>query len=430
MSTDDIEHIHFIGIGGIGMSALARFFKHEGKIVSGSDKDTTPITCGLEALGIEVRHEQTAANITDDIDLIVYTEAMSGEQEEMVAARKLGVPMMNYFDALGVVANPYELITVAGSHGKTTTTAMLIDVFEKAGLDPTGIVGSLRASTKSNFRPGKSKWAIVEACEYRRDFLSLTPDILVITNLEYEHVDYYESVEDVQAAFRELIGQVREGGRVVTNPKDPFIVPIIEAAPVRVVDYTKFLDPTLRLKQPGLHNAMNAAAALAVATEAGIDKADAKGALEEFAGTWRRFEYKGSCNGAMVIDDYAHHPTEIATTIEGVREGYPSKKVTAVFQPHTYSRLHAFLPEFAEALAQADRIVLAPIYAAREDNVTGITIDDLRREVEKLNPAVVACDSLEDIVSQVREFTTKEHVVLVMGAGTITKVAEELTKLV
>ena len=190
MDLTSVNRIHFIGIGGIGMSALARFFLQEKKRVSGSDRAPSAITEALAKEGATIYSPQLAANITPDIELVVYTEAMSEDHEEMVAARALGVPMMNYFEALGLVATDYYLIAVSGSHGKTTTTAMLIDIFEAAGLDPTAVVGSLRAKTGSNFRPGKSKYAIVESCEYKCDFLHLDHDVLVITDIDVEHVDF------------------------------------------------------------------------------------------------------------------------------------------------------------------------------------------------------------------------------------------------
>ena len=211
-----VERIHMIGVGGIGMSALARLFLHEGKEVSGSDREPSDITNALTTLGMTFYDSQEKENIGDNIDLVVYTEAMPQDHKEMVAARELGVPMMNYFEALGSVVNEYYLIAVAGTHGKTTTTAMIIDIMEQAELDPTAIVGSLRARSGSNFRAGKSKYAVVEACEYKRDFLSLTPDVLVITNIEAEHLDYYKDLPDVQDAFHALASQVRDGGVTVS----------------------------------------------------------------------------------------------------------------------------------------------------------------------------------------------------------------------
>jgi len=422
-----VSRIHFIGIGGIGMSALARFFLFEKKVVSGSDRATSAITNALVKEGVQIYVSQVASNVTSDIELIVYTEAMSPEHEEMVAARALGVPMMNYFDALGLVANPYYLIAVAGTHGKTTTTAMLTDVFEVAEKDPTAIIGSLRASTHSNFRAGKSKYAIIEACEYKRDFLSLTPDVLVMTNIEYEHTDYYRDLADVQAAFKTLVGQVREGGYVVTNAKDPIIAAVVQDASVPVLDYTEYLDVQTSMKQPGMHVRMNAAAALTVAVREKLDRSRASATLSAYAGTWRRFEYKGTCNGAPVYDDYGHHPTEIKATIAGARELYPDKQLTVIFEPHTFSRTATLFADFARAFSGANRVFLLPIYAAREENTWGDSSRELAVKTLAYVPETSYVASLEDAERTLREVVTGDDVVLVMGAGTVTKLASFLT---
>jgi UDP-N-acetylmuramate--alanine ligase len=423
----EISRIHFIGIGGIGMSALARFFLHEKKQISGSDRAPSAITEALQSEGATIFTEQVAGNISRDIELVVYTEAMSHDHEEMVAAAALGVPMMNYFEALGLVANPYFLIAVAGTHGKTTTTAMLTDIFEAAGKDPTTIVGSLRAKTKSNFRAGKSKYAIVEACEYKRDFLSLHPDILVITNVEFEHVDYYKDLADVQTAFRELALQMNDEGVVVCNTKDPALAPIIEGLP-RVIDYTEFVDIKLPLKQPGFHNRLNAAAALAVARQERIETDVARNALVDFAGTWRRFEYKGEFQGVPVYDDYAHHPTEIRATIDSARELYPDRDLTIVFEPHTYSRTGSLFNDFAKVFGEADRVLLMPIYAAREDNPEGISSRELAVKALEYNKNVLYVPTYEDAIETLRDATKENDVIVVLGAGNITKLAAELVK--
>ncbi len=422
-----LSRVHFIGVGGIGMSALARFFLFEKKSVSGSDRSASSITSALLIEGVHIYTEQIASNITPDIELVVYTEAMAQDHEEMAAARALGVPMINYFEALGVVANPYYLIAIAGTHGKTTTTAMLTDVFEQAGKDPTAIIGSLRASTKSNFRAGKSKYAIVEACEYKRDFLSLTPDVLVITNVEYEHTDYYRDLADVQDAFKTLVSQVREGGLVVTNLKDPVLASVVADAPVPVLDYIEYLDLLSPMKQPGLHVRLNAAAALAVAVHEKLPRAEASAALEAYAGTWRRFEYKGTCNGVPVYDDYGHHPTEIKATIAGARELYPDKRLVLVFEPHTFSRTAALFTEFARSFAGADRVLLLPIYAAREENTWGVTSRELAVKTLAHVPDTSYVASLEEAENVLRDSVGEGDVVLVMGAGTVTKLAGLLT---
>lgn len=428
MSIDNISRIHFIGIGGIGMSALARFFLHEGKQVSGSDRGASVVTDGVVAAGARVVFEQVTENITPDIDMVVYTEAMAHDHPEMVAAKALGVPMMNYFDALGLVANEYYLIAVSGTHGKTTTTAMLTDVLEEAGMDPTAIIGSLRSSTKSNFRAGKSKYAVVEACEYRRDFLSLKPDVLVITNVEYEHVDYYKDLADVQSAFHELALRVPEDGAIICAAGDPALMPVLEGVTTTVVDYHKHLDLRLKLRHPGLHNRQNAAAASAVAAFLGIDKDSTTTALENFAGTWRRFEFKGDLHGTPVYDDYGHHPTEIKATFAGVRELYPDRRFIAVFQPHMYSRTHELFADFATVLGGADITYLLPIYAAREENISGVTSEQLAAVLNETGTPTAVFQTIAAAALAVRELLTDDvpSVVLIIGAGEVTKVASEL----
>lgn len=427
MKLSDIKKVHFIGIGGIGMSALARLFLSEKKVVSGSDRSPSDITRSLEREGITFFSEQRAENILEDTDLVVYTEAMPKDHEELVHARELGISTMNYFDALGMIANEYYLIAVAGSHGKTTTTAMIIDILESAGLDPSGIVGSLRASTKSNYRAGKSKYFVVEACEYKRDFLSLTPDVLVITNIEHEHVDYYKDLTAVQEAFREFAGQVREGGAVIVNFGGENIAPILEGLTVSVVDYGKYFDPLLKLKVPGVHNQLNASAALAVAERVGIKKEVAENALTQFAGTWRRFEYKGEVNGAKVYDDYGHHPTEITATIRGARELYPERKLTLVFQSHTYTRTNELFEHFVDALGLADMTYILPIYAAREENVSGISHTMLADSVVEKGRPAIALDTFDETVARITATANENDLILVMGAGDVTQVADMLT---
>jgi UDP-N-acetylmuramate--alanine ligase len=426
MKLSDFQKIHFIGVGGIGMSALARLCLHEKKEVSGSDRAPSAITKALADEGVTVYESQGENNIHSSYDLVVYTEAVGEGSEgypELLKARELSIPTVNYFDALGMVANEYYLIAVAGSHGKTTTTAMLIDILETAGLDPSAVVGSLRAKTKSNYRAGKSKYFIVEACEYRRDFLSLTPDVLVITNLEHEHVDYYKDLEAVQLAFREFVGQVRPGGFVVANLADEKVKSVLTETKATVVDYGKYFNPLRQLTMPGMHNQQNAAAAVAAASQVGISEVEADQALGTFAGTWRRFEYKGEVNGAKVYDDYGHHPTEIVATIKGVRELYPNKKLILIFQSHTYTRTHELFDDFVAALKLADQTYVLPIYAAREENISGVSHTKL---AEAIGDRAQAFDNFGAVIQHVRATAGPDDTILVMGAGDITRVANEL----
>lgn len=430
MDVTNIKRIHFIGIGGIGMSALARHFLSEKKAVSGSDGTLSDITKKLAEEGILIYSEQSPDNITKDVELVVYTEAITKGSDgwpELQAAQKAGIPTINYFEALGLAMNPYYLIAVAGTHGKTTTTAMLTEIFEAAGKDPTAVIGSLRAKTKSNYRAGKSKYAIVEACEYKEDFLHLRPDVLVITNIEHEHVDYYPTLSDVQKAFRKLIEQVDEKGVVITDPTSPTIAPILEDCPVEVIDYNSQLDLSLHLKQPGVHNLLNASAALAVTKHEKLNIDEAKTALQNFAGTWRRFEYKGILNGAPVYDDYAHHPTEIKMTLKAMCEAHPEQRIVAVFQPHTYTRTVALFKDFAKAFAGADEMIIVPIYAAREENTTGISSRELAVKSLEYAPKTRFSESLEAAETELRKTIKPGDAVVIMGAGSVTQLANALT---
>lgn len=425
MNLSDIQRVHFVGIGGIGMSALARLCHHEGKGVTGTNDNPSPQTLdALREMGISISLDTT---VLPEADLYVYSEAWHNLNPALLKkAFDSGIPTINYFGALGMVANEYYLIAVAGSHGKTTTTAMIIDILEEAGLDPSGVVGSLRAKTKSNYRAGKSKYFVVEACEYKRDFLSLTPDVLVITNIEHEHVDYYKSLKDVQDAFAEFAGQVREGGVVIVNFGGQNIAPILEGVRAKVIDYGKYFDPTLKLTMPGIHNQMDAAAAKAVALSVGVDAGVAKQALENFAGTWRRFEYKGEVSGAKVYDDYGHHPTEITATIRGARELYPERKLTLVFQSHTYSRTHELFDNFVDALSLADMTYILPIYAAREENESEVSHTMLADAVIKKGMSALALQTFDDAVAHITATASEKDLILVMGAGDVTEVASRL----
>lgn len=425
--------MHFIGVGGIGMSALARLCLNEGKKVSGSDAKKSAITEALEKEGIKVVYEQSQENISSrsELELVIYTEAVDKKtNEEYLAAKKLGIKTINYFDALGFFLNDYYLIAVAGSHGKTTTTAMLTEILEAAQMDPTAIIGSLLKKNNKNFRAGKSKYAIVEACEFRRDFLSLKPDVLIITNIEYEHVDYYKNLADVQKAFNELAEQVCEGGVIIANTDDEQVATALAGVEgVEKIDYTQYFDPLFeKLSMPGVHNRMNAAAAIAAAAYLGVDVYLAREALQNFEGTWRRFEYKGELNGAKVYDDYAHHPTEIKMTIKSTKELFPDKKLVAVFQPHTVSRLKTLFNDFAEELGKADKIILLPIYKAREADDKEVTSEKLQVKISGKNPDVKHLETHSEVVEYLKKTINKDDVLLLMGAGDITSVSTELMK--
>jgi UDP-N-acetylmuramate--alanine ligase len=431
MKLTDIHKVHFIGVGGIGMSGLARLFLHEGKVVSGSDKSRTANSEQLAVDGVILTYEQSPDNIQSDIDVVVYSDGVTKETTgwaELEAARAAGILTISYFEALGHIANDYYLIAVAGTHGKTTTTAMLADVLEEADFDPTVIVGSLRAKSGTNYRAGKGKYFIVEADEYLRHFLYFTPDILVITNIDFDHPDYFTDLADVQSAFTELVGKVPAEGFVVADTKNPQVAPVLSGAQAGVRNYSEHINIVRPMHQPGLHNRQNAAAAETVTRLLNVDAEMIDKALTEFSGTARRFEYKGELNGALIYDDYAHNPQKVAAAIAGARELHPTKKIIVVFQPHTYTRTNELFADFVEALATADEIIILPIYAAREKNVSGMTHTKLVEALVGVGQSAHAREEFDSVVSELKSNLKESDVVLVMGAGDVTEVAKYLTE--
>ncbi|MEK7531492.1 MAG: UDP-N-acetylmuramate--L-alanine ligase [Patescibacteria group bacterium] len=426
MNLHEANNIHFIGIGGVGISALARLMLFEGKKVSGTnDNESKETLDGLREQGVEISLDTDPENLPK-ADVYIYSDAwLTLNQKILEEAKKIG-PTFSYFEALGEFANDYELIAVSGTHGKTTTAAMLIDVFEEAGLDPMGIVGSLRGKTKSNFRAGKGKYFIVEADEYLRHFLNFHPKHLIITNIEEDHLDYYKDLADIQNAFNELAKRVPEDGFIICDPNNGNVKKVLEGISGKIIDYTKFLDTHLNLKVPGEHNRKNASAVFGLARSLGANLEEIKNGLENFSGTWRRFEYKGKTkSGALVYDDYAHHPSEIRATLQATREKFPDKKIILVFQPHLYSRTKLLFDNFAEALLEADRVLLAPIYAAREAFDPSISHEMLAREIRKKNGNAEAKENFEGIRQEL-ENTPPNTVIITMGAGNIYEIGESL----
>ncbi|MDQ3014286.1 MAG: UDP-N-acetylmuramate--L-alanine ligase [bacterium] len=421
------KKVYFIGIGGIGVSALARMMMLEGKDVSGSDRSPSEITTELLKEGATIFYEQKAENINSLIELVIYTVAIPEDNPELVKARELGIPAITYPQALGVISSHKYTIAVAGTHGKTTTTAMMAKVLMDAKLDPTVVVGSLLNDTQSNFVAGKGNILIAEACEYKRSFLNLHPSILVITNIDDDHLDYYKDIEDIKSAFIELILKIPADGYLVCDLEQPHIAEVAKKAKCTVVDYELFGDVNLKLKVPGEHNLNNAAAVLAVADTLGLKRKDVHTSLEAFSGTWRRFEHKGETKwGATVYDDYGHHPTEVKATLKGAREMFPQKKITVIFQPHLYSRTKQHLKEFGEAFGDVDSVIIAPIYAAREPNDPSISADMVAAEINAHHVSAMAFPSIEAIENHIKTSGTKGEVIMTMGAGDIYLLGEKL----
>jgi len=426
-----MQRVHIIGIGGIGVSALARHYLKQGWQVSGSEITRGKNSEQLAREGARVVYEQSVQNITTGIDLVVYSDGVpegTPGWDECEAARRAGLETLSYFEALSRVANPYYLIAVSGTHGKTTTTAMLADILEEASFDPTVFVGSLRVASGSNYRPGQGKYCVVEADEYLRHFLHFTPRLLVITNIDLDHPDYFVDLADVQRAFLELVAKVPADGFIVADTNHSHVTPVLKKATATVVDYRQAVNVARPLSQPGLHNRYNVAAAEVAARALGVSQPAIDTALEHFAGTARRFEYKGSVHNAPVYDDYAHNPQKVAAAIAGAREAHPNKKLTVVFEPHTYSRTKTLFAEFVDALANADRVILLPIFAAREVSDGSVSSEQLRVALAKQSVAVTLLHTVQAAALAVRQTASSEDVILCVGAGSgITKVSELIT---
>jgi UDP-N-acetylmuramate--alanine ligase len=427
----EIKKAYFIGIGGIGMSALAQLMSDHGVAVSGSDREDSPVTELLRKKGIEVTIGQDGTKVSTNADVVVYSEAVWDDNPERVRAQELGIPQKSYFVMLGEISKDKKTIAVAGTHGKTTTTGMLAKVLSDTGASPSAIIGSLVRDFGSNYLSGTSEWLVVEACEYKRDFLTLAPFILVITNIEYDHTDYYKDLADVQSAFKALIDKVPAGGTVVTDATHQNIAPLLLGIQANVVDYTAL--PAYELSLPGEFNQMNARAAAAGAQAAKPDIAEhsVANALQNFSGTWRRFEYKGKTqNGADVYDDYAHHPTAVRKTIAELRKkikGLPAGKhgkLIVAFHPHLYSRTRDLLADFSTAFVGADQVYIAPIYAAREVDDGTISSALLAKKITEQGVPAEA-HTFEEIEELFRTANDGDLVVT-MGAGDIYKVADAL----
>ncbi len=418
------KRVYMIGIGGIGMSALAQLLVSRGSNVTGSDRDESPVTMMLEKKGISVTIGQKS--IPEGTELIIYSDAVPASHPERERAREAGIPEMSYFEALGEISKDARTIAVAGTNGKTTTTGMLAKILYACEKEPTAVIGSIVRDFESNFLQGKPELFVVEACEYRDHVLKLDPEILVITNIELDHTDYFPNLEALQETFRTAAEKVPEHGVIVTNPSDPVIAAVLGNVRAPILDYTTQTVPELQLI--GEFNRMNARAAKCAARaafphlqEEYIDKA-----LLDFKGAWRRFEYRGETpEGAMVFDDYAHHPTAIEKTIHAAREKFPGKRIVVAFHPHLYSRTKSLMNEFAESLALADYALIAPIYAAREEPDDTVSSDILADKAREKGGNVESFQSFDEIRDKLLQ-EGKNTLIVTMGAGDIYKVAEQI----
>ena len=451
-------HVYFMGIGGISMSGLAQILIQEGFKISGSDTKESAMTKALEEKGIKIFYGQKAENITasDPIDVVVYTAAVHPDNPEFMAAKEAGLPMLTRAELLGQIMLEYDLpVAISGTHGKTTTTSMLSKILLEAGTDPTLSIGGVFKDIGGNIRVGKSEYFVTEACEYTNSFLSFFPKISVISNIDADHLDFFKDLDDIRHSFRKFAQLLPDDGTLVINGDIENLQEITEGLKCTIVTYgskdsfdyypsditydaqgnpsfTAHIpmgkELKIKLAVPGIHNVYNALASIAVASIINIEETHIVTALSQFGGTSRRFEYKGKIGGVTIIDDYAHHPTEIKATLTAA-QNYPHKKIWCVFQPHTYTRTKALLNEFAEALSIADHVVLADIYAAREKDTLGISSKTLRDKIVSLGHECNYFPTKENF-SEIEKFLlqncTKDDLLITMGAGDVVKIGDEL----
>lgn len=448
-------HIHFIGIGGISMSGLARILLQNGFTISGSDREKSPLTQQLEEFGAQIFYGQKASNIIKGIDCVVYTAAISRDNAELIEAVAQKIPMLTRAELLGQLMKNYETpIAVSGTHGKTTTTSMISHILLEGDLDPTISVGGILKAIGGNIRVGNSGTFITEACEYTNSFLNFFPKIGVILNIEEDHLDFFKDLEDIRHSFHQFTALLPSDGTLVINGEITDYPEIYKGLDCNVITYgsspdfdysadhiqydekglvsfdlVKYGEITerIQLSVTGDHNVSNALASIATAELLGLSMDSIKKGLLSFCGTDRRFEYKGTFSGVTIIDDYAHHPTEILATLKAAKH-YPHKALWCIFQPHTYTRTKAFFHEFAEALSHTDHLILADIFAARETDTLGISSKDLAEEVQKFGTDTHYFPSFSEIEDFVKTHCASGDLLITMGAGNVVNIGENLLK--
>ena len=410
------------GIGGIGLSAYAALQKQLGHEVSGSDREDSSLLDDLRSQGLTIYLEQDGKGVPDDCNLFVYSEAIDSDNPDRVRARELGVREISYFKALGEVALDYRVIAVCGTHGKSTTTAMAAQALIDAGADPTIIVGTkLPILDGRNWRKGNSEIFLLEACEYRRSFLNLSPDIVLITNVDGDHFDAFESVEDYQDAFREFIAPVPDDGAIIFHGDDEAALSVASTRE-NIINADTYDRPVLSV--PGVHMQENAKLVVALADH--LSLGDVSASLKAFTGTWRRMEIKGEMAGGItVIDDYAHHPVEIMATVAAAKELYPDRRIVCLYQPHLHERTHRFYDQFPPSFNGFDVVVLSDIYEARSEVSNPADSKQFAKDLDAgFDGQCIYGGSLEASEKMLKESILQpSDVLIVMGAGDVTNVA-------
>ena len=452
-------HAHFIGIGGVSMSGLAEILKNDGFTVSGSDMKESDTTKSLEAGGIKVFYGQVASNISDDIDFVVYTAAIHPDNEEFVEVQRRNIPLLTRAQLLGQLMDNYKYsVAVAGTHGKTTTTSMMSYIMLEAGTDPTISIGGHLNEINGNIRVGNSDYFVTGACEYTNSYHEFRPYASIILNVDNDHLDFFKNIENIAASFATFATKTREGGALIVNGDMKYRDQVIEAVSnkdIKVFTFGKnegndFEARNIHLNElgnaayelyingedkgevtlsvTGEHNAVNSLSAIAASLYIGISLEDIKEGLKKCHSADRRFQYKGTTdNGVIVIDDYAHHPTEISASL-AVANSVKKSELWVAFQPHTYSRTKAHLKEFAKALSVSDHVLLADIYAAREKDDGSVSSKDLENELKNLGCDAVYLGSFEEIKKYFEKFSKNNDMLITMGAGNIDSLGMELLK--
>jgi len=445
-------HVYMIGIGGVSMSGLADILRKSGFVVSGSDRAPSELTERLVANGVKIYYGQKSDNITDDIDVAVYTAAIHPDNPEYAACVVKNIPMLTRAQLLGQIMKGYRhSIAVSGTHGKTTTTSMIAHILLAAGTDPTISVGGMLPIIGGNIRTGSDEMFVTEACEYTNSFLEFNPTLEVILNIEADHLDFFKDINDIRNSFKRFTKKLPDNGTVVISNEIKNYKEIVKDFPGRVITFgdagahvsatgIKFdkdasaefdlvidgeIVDHIKLSVPGEHNVKNALAAIAVAMFLGIDDSVFKKGLESFTGADRRFQIKGHMGEITIIGDYAHHPQEIEATLRAAKH-YPHKRIIAVFQPHTYTRTKALLNEFADSLLLADEVVLADIYAARETDTLGVSSKDIADLIESGGGKAHYIPTFDEIESFLLSDLRPGDVCITIGAGDIVKVGERL----
>lgn len=443
----DLSHpigVYFIGIGGISMSGLAKILKHNGFNVSGTDRGPSEQTDDLINCGIKVNFGHDANNITKDYDLVVYTAAISKDNPELERAKSLGIPTLNRADLLGEIMENYnESITISGTHGKTTTTSMISLILLKY-TDPTLSIGGVLPAINSNCHVGDSDVFVTEACEYTNSFLSFYPKYNLILNIELDHTDFFKDLADIRNSFCKFAKNTKDGGCIIINSSIENVDEIVSVPNVSFttfglskssdlyadninskngkstfdVFYKEGFLGKIELNVPGEKNIENALGAISLCYKLGVPFDIIKSALSEFGGTHRRFEQMGFYNGARIINDYAHHPTEIASCIACARE-YDPKRLFVVFQPHTYTRTKSLFEDFVKALSKADTVILSEIYAAREKNIFNISSNDIAKSLKNQGVDAMFMESDEEIIKFLKKNLMNDDLLIIMGAGDI-----------